>query len=42
MLSLHAGESHTIVDGQALQRSRSATILTEETVSVNGKQVRLG
>jgi hypothetical protein len=37
-----AGESETIVDEGALTRAKSATILTEETVSINGKQIHLG
>ena len=42
MLTVQAGESHTHVDGQAFSKSKSATILTEDVVTVNGKQVRLG
>lgn len=42
MLSVRAGQRHTVVDGASLEKSKSATILTEETVSINGKQVHLG
>ena len=37
-----AGESETVVDGSALTRARSATILTGETMTINGKQIHLG
>lgn len=42
MLSEVVGERHTIVHGQSFMKAKSAAILSEETVSVNGKQVRLG
>lgn len=42
MLSVRAGERHTVVDGASLEKAKSASILTEETVSINGKQVHLG
>jgi hypothetical protein len=42
MLSVRAGQRHTMVDGASIEKSKSATILTEETVSINGKQVHLG
>lgn len=42
MLSVRAGERRTVVEGASLERAKSATILTEETVSINGKQVHLG
>lgn len=42
MLSVRAGERQTVVDGASLEKARSASILTEETVSINGKQVHLG
>jgi hypothetical protein len=37
-----AGESETVVDGSALTRAGSATILTSETMTINGKQIHLG
>ena len=37
-----AGEAETIVDEGALTRARRATILTAETMSINGKQIHLG
>jgi len=42
MLSLRAGQRHTVVDGASFEKSKSATLLTEETVTINGKQVHLG
>lgn len=42
LLSVQAGDSHTIADGTILSQSKSATILAEEAVTVNGKQVHLG
>ncbi len=42
LLSLQVGDSHTIADGSILSQSKTAAILTEETVTVNGKQVHLG
>jgi hypothetical protein len=42
MLSVHAGEQETIVDGASLTRAKSAAVVTEETMSINGKQIHLG
>lgn len=42
LLSVQAGDAHTIAGGTILQQSKSASILTEETVAVNGRQVHLG
>jgi hypothetical protein len=42
LLSVHAGQSHTVVDEASFSRAKSAAILTEETVTINGKQVHLG
>ena len=40
--SVKADSAHLSVSGQFLQRSRSATVLAEEVVTVNGKQIQLG
>ena len=40
--SVRAGEAHTVVDGATLQQSKSATILTEENVTINGRAIHLG
>lgn len=42
LLSVRAHETETLVDETALTRAKKATILTEETVSINGRQVNLG
>ncbi|WP_437296123.1 DUF3540 domain-containing protein [Sorangium sp. So ce426] len=42
LFSLHARESHTVVDGSATTKAKSATVLTEETMTINGKEIRLG
>jgi hypothetical protein len=42
LVSLRAGKTHTIVDEAVFQQSKRATILTEETVTVNGKAIHLG
>ncbi|HSN97889.1 MAG TPA: DUF3540 domain-containing protein [Candidatus Nanopelagicales bacterium] len=42
LLSVHAAESHTLVDGAAHTQAKSATILTEEKTTINGKTIHLG
>lgn len=42
LLSVRAKEVETIVDEGTLTRARSATVLTEETMTINGKQIHLG
>ena len=42
LLSVHAGESQTIVDGTSHLRADSASILTQEKVTLNGKAIHLG
>ena len=42
LLSVHAGQSHTVVEGSSHAQSKSATILSEEKVTINGKAVYLG
>ncbi|WP_437969883.1 DUF3540 domain-containing protein [Sorangium sp. So ce260] len=42
LLSVQASESHTVVEKTAFTKAKNATILTEETVTVNGKQILLG
>lgn len=41
-LSVHAGESHTVVAGGSYTQARTAAIQTEETVTINGKEIHLG
>jgi hypothetical protein len=42
LVSMHAGEAHTVVRGTQLAQAHTAAILTEGTVTINGKQVHLG
>ncbi len=42
LLSVQAGQTHTVVEGTMHSQAKSATILTEEKVSINGKEVHLG
>ncbi|APR75972.1 Hypothetical protein A7982_01319 [Minicystis rosea] len=42
LLSVRAAEAHTVVDTTSFTKAKNAAILTEETVTVNGKQVLLG
>lgn len=42
LLSVHAAESHTLVDGAAHTQAKSATILTDEKTTINGKAIYLG
>jgi hypothetical protein len=42
LLSVHADETHTLVEGPTFAQSKSATILTEEVVTINGKEIHLG
>lgn len=42
LLNVHAGKSHTVVDGTSVAQSESATILTKDTMTINGKEIHLG
>jgi hypothetical protein len=42
LLSVHTGSTDAVVHGQWSNRSKRASITSEEVVSVNGKQVHLG
>jgi hypothetical protein len=42
LLTTQAGRSHTVVDGSAYEQSKNHAIVSEETVTVNGKQIHLG
>jgi hypothetical protein len=39
---VHAGETVTLVDGGAYTQAKTAAIQTEETVTINGKEIHLG
>jgi hypothetical protein len=38
----HAGEAQTIVDGASVTQAKRAAILTQETATINGREVHLG
>jgi hypothetical protein len=42
LLSVRAGQTHTIVHGASFTRAESSTLLTKEKVSINGKSIHLG
>lgn len=42
LLSVHAGERHTVIEGTSHEQAKSAAIITEENVTVNGKGIFLG
>jgi hypothetical protein len=42
LLRVHAGEVHRVVDGDEVTQAKTATILTEGIVTINGKQIHLG
>ena len=42
ILSVHAGETDTVVHGEWSTRSKRAAITSEEVASINGKQIHLG
>jgi uncharacterized protein DUF3540 len=42
LLSVHAGKSHTIVDGASFTQAESGAIVTKEIMTINGKQIHLG
>ena len=42
LLSVRAGQTHTVVEGASHTQAKSAAILTEKTVTINGKAIHLG
>jgi hypothetical protein len=42
LLSVHAGASHTLVDEGSFAQAKRAVLQTEETVTINGKEIHLG
>lgn len=42
LVSVTAREMHTVVEESAVTKAKSATLLTEETATIDGKQVHLG
>lgn len=42
LYSVQAGEQHTVVEGSSRTQAKSAAILSEEKVTINGREVHLG
>jgi hypothetical protein len=42
MLNIRAGQSHTVVDGSCTTHAESATLLTKDKVTINGRAIHLG
>lgn len=42
LLSVHAGQRHTVIEGSSHEQAKSATLLTEEKMTINGKAIYLG
>jgi hypothetical protein len=42
LLSVRAGQAHTVVDEGTVTQAKRASIVTEETVTINGREVHLG
>jgi hypothetical protein len=42
LFHLQAREMHTVIDETSVTKAKSASVLTEETMTINGKQVHLG
>ncbi|MEZ4313530.1 MAG: DUF3540 domain-containing protein [Polyangiaceae bacterium] len=40
--SVQAGSRHTVVEGESHEQAKSATVLTEEKMTINGKAIYLG
>ncbi len=41
-VNLHAGKQHTVVDDASFMTAKNASIVTEETMSINGSEIHLG
>jgi len=42
VFSAHHKQAHTVVDDESYTKAKRATVLTEETMTINGKQIHLG
>ena len=42
LLSVHAKRTHAVVDETSFSKAKSQTMLTEEAMTINGKQINLG
>jgi hypothetical protein len=41
-VNLHAGTTHTVVDDASFLTAKNASIVTEETMNINGSEIHLG
>jgi hypothetical protein len=41
-LNVHAEKTHTVVDDASFMTAKNASIVTEETMSINGREIHLG
>lgn len=41
-LNVHAGKAHTTIDDASFTTAKNAFIVTEDTMTINGKQIHLG
>jgi hypothetical protein len=41
-LNVHAGKTHTVVDDASFMTAKNASIVTQETMSINGDEIHLG
>jgi len=41
-LNIHAGTAHTVVEDTSFMTAKNASIVTEETMSINGNEIHLG
>ena len=41
-LNIHAGNTHTLVEDTSFMTAKNASIVTEETMSINGNEIHLG
>lgn len=42
LFSIHAKRTHEVVDDTAFSKAKSQTMLTEDAMTINGKQINLG
>lgn len=41
-LNVHAGQAHTVVEDRSFLTAKNASIVTEETMNINGNEIHLG
>lgn len=42
LVSSHVGESHTVVEGTQVTQAKASSLVTQEKVSINGREIHLG